>query len=247
MLLIDIGNSAIKTRWIHQGQNHDRTFSHRYADSMEKMQRYLQKLSPQFIYIASVCAEQTLQAVMQWINRQFSQAQIQLLKSLPVLDGLVNHYDDHEQLGVDRWLAVVAARQLSQQDCIIIDAGTAITIEVLSQRQGFLGGAIMPGLNTTEQRFKSLFPDIDFDQQQIKILDKPGLNTVDGLYLPDKPVSISLIQAILKSWEKRLNDSSTVILTGQDAEVIGRQLMEPHQVIPDLVFTGMLKQIQLLR
>ncbi|MFC3034479.1 type III pantothenate kinase [Pseudoalteromonas fenneropenaei] len=57
-------------------------------------------------------------------------------------------YPQYQNLGIDRWLAVIAAYYLyPQQACIIIDSGTATTVDVLSAQGKHLGGWIIPGLD----------------------------------------------------------------------------------------------------
>ncbi len=67
---------------------------------------------------------------------------------------LKNHYKTPETLGKDRIAAVVGANQLfPKQNILVIDAGTAITFDLVSENNEYLGGNISPGLET---RFKSL-------------------------------------------------------------------------------------------
>lgn len=60
--------------------------------------------------------------------------------------GLKNSYKPPESLGVDRWLSAVGAWGISPGDaCLIIDAGSALTIDTVSDEGVFLGGYIIPG------------------------------------------------------------------------------------------------------
>lgn len=58
--------------------------------------------------------------------------------------GLLNHYKPPQSLGVDRWLALLAAAR-GGQNIIVADAGTALTIDALKQNGEFIGGVIVPG------------------------------------------------------------------------------------------------------
>jgi len=60
---------------------------------------------------------------------------------------LPTHYHDPRKLGIDRWLGVLAARYLGSHNAIVVDAGTAATIDVYEQSSGHLGGYILPGLS----------------------------------------------------------------------------------------------------
>jgi type III pantothenate kinase len=63
--------------------------------------------------------------------------------------GMVNNYQDLGKLGVDRWVAALGARSLAHEgDLVVIDAGTAVTIDLVSAENRFEGGVILPGFVT---------------------------------------------------------------------------------------------------
>ncbi|ENO81447.1 type III pantothenate kinase [Thauera mechernichensis] len=61
--------------------------------------------------------------------------------------GVRNHYEQPARLGADRWAALIGARQLHRQACLVVTAGTATTIDLLSADGEFLGGLILPGVD----------------------------------------------------------------------------------------------------
>jgi len=60
--------------------------------------------------------------------------------------GVVNRYDDPTQLGCDRWAALVAAWNRVHGPCLVVNAGTATTIDLLASAGEFRGGVILPGV-----------------------------------------------------------------------------------------------------
>jgi type III pantothenate kinase len=60
--------------------------------------------------------------------------------------GVMNHYDYPEQLGADRWAALIAARAWSNSPLVVVMAGTATTVDALKVEGHFLGGTILPGI-----------------------------------------------------------------------------------------------------
>jgi type III pantothenate kinase len=66
---------------------------------------------------------------------------------LPVREkyGLTNLYDAPEQLGADRYAALIAAARLQLRDCVVVSVGTATTVDMLGRNGVFLGGVIVPG------------------------------------------------------------------------------------------------------
>ena len=59
--------------------------------------------------------------------------------------GVVNGYRDPRQLGPDRWAALVAANALERGHKLVVNAGTALTVDALTADGKFLGGLIVPG------------------------------------------------------------------------------------------------------
>lgn len=67
-----------------------------------------------------------------------------------------SNYEKPETLGTDRWAALIAAWHIKQTPCVVVNAGTAVTIDALSVNQQtkqaeFIGGLILPGLNLMQQ------------------------------------------------------------------------------------------------
>jgi type III pantothenate kinase len=61
--------------------------------------------------------------------------------------GVKNAYTDPGQLGADRWAALIAARHMHEGGCLVVNAGTATTIDVLDAAGIFQGGLILPGID----------------------------------------------------------------------------------------------------
>ena len=68
------------------------------------------------------------------------------VKSQSAQYGVRNLYDHPEQLGADRWAALIGARTLHDGACLVVCAGTATTVDILDAEGGFQGGLILPGV-----------------------------------------------------------------------------------------------------
>ena len=64
---------------------------------------------------------------------------------------VINTYADPAQLGVDRWMGLIAARQRTQRAVLVVSVGTAMTVDALSADGTFLGGVIVPGVALMQQ------------------------------------------------------------------------------------------------
>lgn len=62
--------------------------------------------------------------------------------------GVTAAYSDVATLGVDRWLALLAAHQQTKASCLVIDAGSAITVDLIDVDGIHCGGMIAPGMRT---------------------------------------------------------------------------------------------------
>lgn len=63
--------------------------------------------------------------------------------------GVTVAYQEYTRLGVDRWLAILAAYSITNKPSVIADFGTALTIDVVDGAGQHQGGWILPGFNTT--------------------------------------------------------------------------------------------------
>lgn len=78
-------------------------------------------------------------------------APLDWLHSQALQCGVRNLYLEPEQLGVDRWAALIAAHHLHRGSALVVNAGTATTIDLLDAEGVFQGGLILPGLNMMRQ------------------------------------------------------------------------------------------------
>lgn len=140
-ILIDAGNSFLKwvvvedREWRAQGSSD-------YADWSE-LEDELDAGTACFI--ASVTrAENERQLAMRLEAKGVATT---WLTAEAVFDDVKNAYVNPKQLGVDRWMSLVAARQRSNAPTLVVSVGTAMTVDALSADGVFLGGVIVPGMN----------------------------------------------------------------------------------------------------
>ena len=242
MLLIDCGNSALKSRWLNEDAMQDRVFPLIEGMDRSGFAEYLDGLAVSEICLSSVARAQLHDDLIGILQRVLPEVRVVELQTLPQLDGLTNGYRDFTRLGVDRWLTIVAASEISSNDVVIVDAGTAIKLELLSAQRGYLGGAILPGFNTTLQRFRGLFRDIDFASEAVEGTYLPGTTTAECIRQTPFPVTETDVAALIEQARKQLDEPVDLLLTGQDAGRIANAVDCAHVTLPDLVFRGMLKQ-----
>lgn len=246
MLLMDLGNTALKCRWPERGAGADKIFPLINEQGWKDFATAIHDYRVESVYLASVAGDEVTAKVLKLLASAEGVKQVQRLVSHSELSGLTNAYQDYLQLGVDRWLTLVAGYDPGANDCIIIDGGSAITIDLLSQQGGHQGGAILPGFNTGPERFVSMFPAIDFKQVSDDINRMPGRSTLECL-MPVNEDRLAVIRVLLDNWSGILEAPVDILLCGQDLALLDQGLPMNCRAEPDLVFQGMLKQIEFQR
>lgn len=145
--------------------------------------------------------------------------------------GLRCGYDTPNQLGIDRWLQVLAVAEENQNLCVV-SCGTALTID-LTQGLQHLGGYILPNLylqrNSLIQNTKGIkIPDMAFSELS------PGRNTIDAVH---HGIFLGLLSTIR---QVMLQSPRQLVLTGGDANLFAKYLTEFNPIIePDLLLKGL--------
>lgn len=153
--------------------------------------------------------------------------------------GVRNGYSDAAQLGSDRWAALIAAWHLVEGKCLVVNCGTAITIDALSGQGEFLGGLILPGVDLMQRSLAGATAQLKSGQvkpEQGKYVQFP-LNTADALFSGAVQAGCGAIQrqhALLD------DDDAPVVLSGGGAGALEENLSLPLRVVDNLVLQGLL-------
>lgn len=150
--------------------------------------------------------------------------------------GVRNYYAEPLQLGCDRWAALIAAWELQRQGCLVVDAGTAMTVDTLSDTGEFLGGIITPGLALMQ---KALIENTAaLEQGNGKFCEYPD-RTEDAMYtgaLLAMAGAVDRMAAILAATLGRVPDC---ILSGGAAQQLQARLDATIVVVDNLVLDGL--------
>ena len=153
--LVDIGNTRVKWACSHgygatlSGHG---AFSHAPDALRSELERHWPDECPlglEKALIASVAGPEVARRVRDFIASAWS-VKVEEAVAEPARDGLRNGYADPASLGVDRWLALLAAWRKYETSLCVIDCGTTITVDIVlheGQRKGgrHLGGPHLPG------------------------------------------------------------------------------------------------------
>lgn len=152
--------------------------------------------------------------------------------------GLNIHVDVPSQVGSDRIVIAVAALAEYQAPLILIDMGTATTIEVVEPENRYLGGVIFPGVKVSLDALTNhaaQLPGISLDQPKQVI----GKNTVDCMRSGTMYGNAAMIDGLVDRIEEELGHSSTIIATGGLARFITPLCKREIIVEKDLLLKGL--------
>ena len=147
--------------------------------------------------------------------------------------GIQLAYPDPSRYGVDRWLTLIAVRHW-QQNVVIVDAGTALTIDALDARGQHRGGYIVPGLALMRRALVSdtfALPAVAESQSRT-----PGHNTADAIANGAVLTLSAAVSAACKEYDL---SPFRLVWTGGDAPVLAAQVEPAGEQQPDLVIDGM--------
>lgn len=152
--------------------------------------------------------------------------------------GLNIHVDVPSQVGSDRIVIAVAALAEYKAPLILIDMGTATTIEVVEPENVYMGGVIFPGVMVSLDALTSRaaqLPGISLDQPKHVI----GRNTIDCMRSGTMYGNAAMIDGLIDRIEEELGHSSTIIATGGLARFITPLCRREIIVEKDLLLKGL--------
>jgi len=146
-LLLDVGNSRVK--WgVHENAEIHRTGNVSQSRIEEEgLSALITKLPRDVdsVFACNVAGERFAKLLSDAVALHCG-CELRFACSEAKAYGVTNSYPQPRLLGVDRWVAMVAARATCDTFCVIVDAGTAITIDALKDNGDHLGGQILPGI-----------------------------------------------------------------------------------------------------
>lgn len=143
-------------------------------------------------------------------------------------------------VGVDRLLCALGAFARTRQACVVIDAGTAITVDFVDGQGVFHGGAIAPGANMMLRALRAgtaALPELAFEPVT-SAFPPMGRNTREAMTLGVSMAARGLVRALLDRYAESYGAYPKVIATGGDAEALFREEEIVEHIIPDLQLIG---------
>jgi type III pantothenate kinase len=160
--------------------------------------------------------------------------------------GVTSAYAQARRLGVDRWVAMIAAYAERHSAAVVVDAGTAITIDVVDKTGQHLGGQIIPGIGlmiSSLNHATADLPSIGRGRRQKKTgMDMFAGNTGGAIINGANNAACGAIERAVRS-VRSARMRPRIVLTGGDASSILKQLDGDIEHRPNLVLQGLARII----
>jgi type III pantothenate kinase len=243
-LAVDIGNTRLK--WaIYQAPHPGAKLLHHGAVFLEAIddlaETAWQGLSAPASMLGSVVAGEGI--------RRRAEAQLEIwdieprwVVSSASAGGVTNGYDHPNRLGVDRWVALIGARQRilargAARSALVVMVGTAVTVDALDASGRFLGGLILPG-------FGLMLRALEMGTAGLKAptgeaVDFPT-NTSDALMSGGSDAIAGAVERMHRKLQHRTGEAPLVIMSGGAAVKLASMTELPIEMVETLIFDGLL-------
>jgi type III pantothenate kinase len=230
-LELDVGNSRVKWRLVSDRVEREGATTLINAQWPEA--------SLDTIWISSVAASSVNEALNVELEQRYGCTPEFAIVSQQCA-GVRCGYDDVTRLGVDRWLVLLAAFQCERGvPAIVVDAGSAVTIDLLASGGQHAGGFITPGYRMLQSSLLGQTANIRFEQEA-KAQPFGGLDTASCVASGAEFVFAGLASSIL-TLRAEFNLQARILLTGGDADKLFAYLKSEQKVecLPNLVLDGL--------
>jgi type III pantothenate kinase len=225
VLCIDSGNTRLK--W---GLHKDGTWIAQGNLPLVRLQEL--PVAAERIVACNVAGERGRNAIEALATRL--SARLECLHSAASCCGVTNAYEHPEQLGADRWAALIGARHLHGAACVVVNAGTATTVDVLSADGVFRGGLILPGLSMMREALAARTADLPLAAGAV--CDLPG-NTFDAIASGCMYATVGAIERMFAPLAHE--PGALCLLAGGAAPALASHLRAPNRLVENLVLEGL--------
>lgn len=232
-LQLDVGNSSAKWRLLRGEQIVERG-NYSAGDNVSEVALLQCTDELDHIWVSSVAAsaaEEALAALLvaRWgITPWFARTEEQT-------GSLRNSYTDASRMGVDRWLAMLGAREREQGRLCVVDAGSAMTIDIVSASGQHEGGYIIPGPALMERALLLDTDRVRFEEEVGYAL-QPGKSTAEAVR---HGIALAQAGAVELALQQAGSEPMALFFSGGAGETLMNLVQCSAQWAPDLVFEGL--------
>ncbi|MFZ5467211.1 MAG: type III pantothenate kinase [Pseudomonadota bacterium] len=245
-LAIDAGNTRVK--WAF-GQAVAQAVEHRGRDLRALLrQSWVDQPRPEAVHVASVAGETVGEAIRAAVQDCWPGVPLAFLVSRAECCGVQVAYARPERFGVDRLAALVAAHaREAGNPVVVVDAGTAVTVDVIDARGRHLGGLIMPGLRLLRECLLGGAAAVGAVRGGVPAVASDGIlqaGTEAGVAAGARCMFVGGALRAIDAASGEAGVGASLYLTGGDAAILAESLGRMHVVRPDLVLEGVVLMAQ---
>lgn len=236
-LLIDLGNTSLKwATWGSGGGTAMRSLCHHGGLPLDLHAAWESLPAPERILVGNVAGDALGAELIRACQAHWGIAP-RFARTRAECCGVRVAYAEPERLGVDRWLALLAAHRDCASTALIVDAGTAVTYDALLADGRHLGGLILPGMRLMREAVltRTQIPPVVPEESPEPWARDTATAVANG--------AIQAPAALTERLWDRLRDQADaepeLILTGGDGERLLAALYRPARLVPDLVLRGL--------
>ncbi|MCU7796210.1 MAG: type III pantothenate kinase [Candidatus Thiodiazotropha sp. (ex Semelilucina semeliformis)] len=236
VLFVDIGNTTVK--WATDKELGDGVI-HQTAvgEPLSTMLSTWERMNPPLeVHISSVLRNTRTAEICQWISYHWQVSPV-LAETKAAEMGVTNGYSEPGRLGVDRWLALLAARSLFKTPSVVVDCGSATTLDSIDSAGRHLGGVILPGLHLFQ---RCLVANTDIPAfEDSGTIDYFATDTASGISSGAMLATASSVARMVEMLQKRSGEQVNCLLTGGGSQLLAQHLNVSHRLVPNLVLQGL--------
>lgn len=240
-LLVDLGNTRLKCALadgvVLQGAQ---AFVHADAgaDFIVQLSDWLLQIeAPQGVWLASVAGEvltRRVQSVFELAGHR-----VHRVTTLAQTPSLRVAYAEPQRLGVDRWLAMLAARARATTPVLLASVGSALTVDAVDAHGQHLGGLIAP---TPEAMREALFARAPHLRGMPGTVQRFASNTEDAVASGALLAGVALIERAFTELARETDAPPRLLLSGGGIGPL-RPWLPTHEHVPNLVLEGLALQV----
>ena len=235
VLAVDAGNSRIKwgladgNGWLRRAWL-ETAVAHTLSEALKDLP------PPACIVVSNVAGERVRAALAQsiachgvaplWVQGRAQQC------------GVRSGYADPAQLGADRWAGLIAAWKRYACACVVVNAGTTMTVDALSAEGVFLGGVIVPGLDLMRASLERGTAQLKLQHGAFYYFPD---NTADAIMSGAVNAAAGAIDRMRAYMEETGQGEALVVLSGGAAMLLKPRLNARTELVDNLVLDGLLE------
>ncbi len=243
IILIDAGNSCLKYSVLESVNDEVTDYSILdYSNLSNELRAEFESLLVSDVFVSSVSNPLVFHTIADVVE-QLWRIEPQLIVVEQNNYGLSTRYQNPRLLGSDRWLAMIAAYHEFSDNICVVDCGTAITVDVVTDEGMHLGGLISPGLKTARDSLGLKTSNLPFIENNVQNANNKSsllaINTHDAILGGTLYQISAYIERIVSDIRQEFGDNTQCIITGGDAEQLQQLSMQQFHYREMLVLEGM--------